>query len=258
MRHPNGLKLIKAKWSSGRFRVAIFTNMLVTTLEDVVKRFFQGIPLSGWDGTARTICLYGIAFGLKHIHSRRLIHRDLKAANILLHKNMEPVIGDFGLSTGLMPNSLKVGQNAAFECGTPLYMAQELFREANSGSYGQAVDVYSFVVLAYAMFTETFELDDQGGVWRNADEMLQIANGARWKRGFDIPDGWWNVITNCWAPSDRWPMSQVLQIRTSQPGAYSFLGADQTKVAKREKLRRNDDGVEGKWLEREHNRKSLS
>jgi hypothetical protein len=41
MKHLNCRKLIKAKYSWEGFRVAILTNLFVTTLEDALKRFFQ-------------------------------------------------------------------------------------------------------------------------------------------------------------------------------------------------------------------------
>jgi serine/threonine protein kinase len=48
----------------------------------------------------RNICL-GVANGIHYLHSLaqpRIIHRDIKASNILLDKNLEPKIADFGLA----------------------------------------------------------------------------------------------------------------------------------------------------------------
>lgn len=54
----------------------------------------------------------GIARGLQYlhtIHEKPLIHGDIKSANILLDKNFEPKIGDFGLAReGSLDDSLKV------------------------------------------------------------------------------------------------------------------------------------------------------
>ena len=48
----------------------------------------------------KNICL-GVAHGIHYLHSLaqpRIIHRDIKASNILLDKNLEPKIADFGLA----------------------------------------------------------------------------------------------------------------------------------------------------------------
>ncbi|KAK8835280.1 hypothetical protein M9Y10_016233 [Tritrichomonas musculus] len=42
------------------------------------------------------IILLGIAEGMKYLHSKSIIHRDLKCANVLLDDDLYPHIGDFG------------------------------------------------------------------------------------------------------------------------------------------------------------------
>jgi len=53
------------------------------------------------DWSARFNIILGIARGLAYLHEEvtpPIIHRDIKAANILLDKHLEPKIGDFGLA----------------------------------------------------------------------------------------------------------------------------------------------------------------
>jgi serine/threonine protein kinase len=49
----------------------------------------------------KTIIAIGIAFGMEHIHKKGFVHRDLKPANIFLNDDLEPVIGDFGVTTNI-------------------------------------------------------------------------------------------------------------------------------------------------------------
>jgi NIMA (never in mitosis gene a)-related kinase len=58
-----------------------------------------------------------LLFGIKALHSKNILHRDLKSANIFLTKNYSLKIGDFGISKVLERSS-------AITCiGTPLYLS---------------------------------------------------------------------------------------------------------------------------------------
>lgn len=48
--------------------------------------------------TQRLIIIYGIASAMKYLHSKNIVHADLKPANVLLDENFYPKLSDFGLS----------------------------------------------------------------------------------------------------------------------------------------------------------------
>ncbi|GAB5360067.1 hypothetical protein AAMO2058_000595600, partial [Amorphochlora amoebiformis] len=61
--------------------------------------------------------------GIKALHDRNILHRDIKPQNILLTKEGRVKIGDFGCSKILKANRLAMTQ-----CGTPYYMSPELWK----------------------------------------------------------------------------------------------------------------------------------
>jgi serine/threonine protein kinase len=96
---------------------------------------------------------------VKEIHKNHICHRDLKAANILLDNDFNPIICDFGFSTY---NSDRLTKG----CGSPYYAAPEIPRENEIKRYdGFQVDVFALGVLLFNIvygrhgFTEPYQTD---------------------------------------------------------------------------------------------------
>ncbi|KAH9779341.1 putative leucine-rich repeat receptor-like serine/threonine-protein kinase [Citrus sinensis] len=94
--------------------------------------------------TRRRICL-GIARGLAYLHGEsriKIVHRDIKATNVLLDKDLNPKISDFGLAKLDEEDDTHISTRVA---GTIGYMAPEY---ATRGHLTEKADVYSFGIVA--------------------------------------------------------------------------------------------------------------
>jgi len=100
-----------------------------------------GIPLN----EDQVACvLLGVIQGVIYLHSQKIIHRDIKAANILLGEDGSVKIADFGISTQL--NAAVTG-NAKTMIGTTYWMAPEVMTER----YDNRIDVWSLAITAIEM-----------------------------------------------------------------------------------------------------------
>ncbi|KAM5586352.1 putative leucine-rich repeat receptor-like serine/threonine-protein kinase [Rosa sericea] len=97
--------------------------------------------------TRHRICV-GIARGLAYLHEEsrlKIVHRDIKATNVLLDKNLFPKISDFGLAKLDEDDNTHISTRIA---GTFGYMAPEY---AMRGYLTDKADVYSFGILVLEM-----------------------------------------------------------------------------------------------------------
>ncbi len=86
-----------------------------------------------------------ICLGLYHIHTKKILHRDMKSMNIFLTKEDKVKIGDLGVAKVLMQT-----QFAKTFVGTPYYLSPEICEER---PYNEKSDVWALGCILYEMCT---------------------------------------------------------------------------------------------------------
>ncbi|XP_046427552.1 ribosomal protein S6 kinase-related protein isoform X1 [Neodiprion fabricii] len=94
-----------------------------------------------------------VALAIDFLHNAGIIHRDVKASNVLLDEEGHAQLIDFGFAKWL-----KHGQKTSTLCGTPQYIAPEILR---GEPYGHAIDWWSLGVLMYFLLTSEYPVPSE-------------------------------------------------------------------------------------------------
>jgi myosin-1 len=139
MYHPNIVEFYRAFAHEQNTYVVLELCSNKSLMEMVKHRKFLTLP----EVRRFTIQMCG---AIKYMHSRDVIHRDLKMGNIFLDGDMNIKIGDFGLAAILLGAKDASHIRRTTMCGTPNYIAPEILEKSKQG-HDHNVDIWSLGVI---------------------------------------------------------------------------------------------------------------
>jgi eukaryotic-like serine/threonine-protein kinase len=153
-----------------------------------------------------TMIAIQVCDGLDYAHMRGLIHRDIKPSNIMIKRNGEVKVMDFGIAQSRNLEALTMPGTLI---GTPAYMSPEqvLGQQLDSRS-----DIFSFGIVLYEMFTgsKPFKDDDSRSV---TAKILKEKFLAPRRVNREIPWGIQGLIKKCLRKKTTRRYGSVLEVR---------------------------------------------
>uniref|UniRef100_A0A6I8Q8P6 non-specific serine/threonine protein kinase n=1 Tax=Xenopus tropicalis TaxID=8364 RepID=A0A6I8Q8P6_XENTR len=149
-----------------------------------------------------------IVSAVQYCHQKHIVHRDLKAENLLLDADMNIKIADFGFS-----NEFTVGNKLDTFCGSPPYAAPELFQGKKYD--GPEVDVWSLGVILYTLVSGSLPFDGQ-----NLKELRERVLRGKYRIPFYMSTDCENLLKRFLVlnPSKRGTLEQIMKDRWINAG----------------------------------------
>uniref|UniRef100_A0A7N8XG26 non-specific serine/threonine protein kinase n=1 Tax=Mastacembelus armatus TaxID=205130 RepID=A0A7N8XG26_9TELE len=193
LRHPNTVEYRGCYLREHTAWVSVCCLMSsVFSLQSVHKKPLQEVEIAA--------ITHGALQGLVYLHSHNMIHRDVKAGNILLTEPGQVKLGDFGSASIVAPANSFVG--------TPYWMAPEVILAMDEGQYDGKVDVWSLGITCIELAERKpplFNMNAMSALYHIAQNESPVLQSNHWSDYFR------NFVDSCLQKiaQDR-PTSDVL------------------------------------------------
>lgn len=178
-KHPNILKAAPLEFNKMLFLGSL--SMERGSLHSFIERQYNDATFT----FHQLAILSGILKGIQTLHDHRILHRDIKPGNILLDKNYQPKISDFGFSVLVDDNQNTLEYEGDTQCGTNRFMAPELREEGkDTYFYSPKTEIYALGITIAELF-----LRYSGALNKKTPEQI--------REKFEIPVSYAQAIFDC-------------------------------------------------------------
>lgn len=180
------------------------------TLQNLIDKSNDKRPKFGdpWDFTKKFINIYGIASAMSYLHKKGIIYRYLNPNNILMDKDLYPMVSNFIFSK--FSNDL----DSDDEIPELAYDAPEILKGED---YSEASDVYSFGIIIYQIISCIKSLKSSSSIFNVSNK---IVRGEKPEISPNTPAIYAQLIKRCWShnPFDRPTFEEIATLLKEDQG----------------------------------------
>ncbi|CAL9138864.1 unnamed protein product [Musa acuminata var. zebrina] len=244
--HKNLLRLI-GFCTTPTERLLVYPYMQNLSVAYQLRELKPGEPVLDWP--RRKQVAMGTSHGLEYLHEHcnpKIIHRDVKAANILLDENFEAVVGDFGLAKLVDVRKTSVTTRVR---GTMGHIAPEYL---STGKSSNKTDVFGYGIMLLELVTgqraidislldgDVLLLDKVKKLWR--ENQLELIIDPNLDRNYDIleVEKLFQIALLCTqaSPEDRPIMSDVIRMLEGEGLTERWEQLQQVEVTQKQDYQR--------------------